>query len=77
MAKRMAGSNAPKAAKTSEKASDTSTAPKRTRAKTVAPSMGEDDIRLRAYFLYIERGAAPGQELDDWFEAEKALKPNA
>jgi hypothetical protein len=34
----------------------------------------EDDIRVRAYHRYLERGAGHGAELDDWLEAEKDLK---
>lgn len=34
----------------------------------------EEDVRRRAYELYLERGAAPGNELDDWLRAEKQLK---
>jgi Protein of unknown function (DUF2934) len=32
-----------------------------------------EEIRLRAYHLYLERGASHGQDLDDWFIAEKLL----
>ena len=38
----------------------------------VAPS--EDDIRVRAYHRFLERGAGPGGDFDDWLEAEKDLK---
>jgi hypothetical protein len=34
----------------------------------------QDQIRLRAYQLYLERGAHPGQELDDWLRAERELQ---
>jgi hypothetical protein len=34
----------------------------------------EDDVRRRAYEIYLERGAAPGNELDDWLKAEMELK---
>jgi len=34
----------------------------------------EDDIRVRAYHLYLERGAADGADFDDWVTAEKQLK---
>jgi hypothetical protein len=33
----------------------------------------EDDIRLRAYELYLERGAIPGEEISDWLQAEREL----
>ena len=34
----------------------------------------QDQIRLRAYQIYLERGAHPGQELDDWLRAERELQ---
>ena len=33
----------------------------------------EEQIRQRAYERYLERGAQPGLELDDWVHAEKEL----
>jgi DUF2934 family protein len=32
-----------------------------------------DDIALRAYHIYLERGGAPGNELEDWTRAEREL----
>ena len=37
-------------------------------------SPNEDDIRVRAYHRYLERGAGDGADFDDWLEAEKDLK---
>ena len=34
----------------------------------------EDDIRVRAYHRYLERGGRHGGEFDDWLQAEKDLK---
>lgn len=34
----------------------------------------EDQIRLRAYEIFLARGAAPGQDLDDWLRAESELQ---
>lgn len=34
----------------------------------------EDDIRVRAYHRYLERGAGHGAHFDDWLEAERELK---
>jgi hypothetical protein len=34
----------------------------------------DEDIRVRAYHRYLERGAAHGSDFDDWVEAEKDLK---
>ncbi len=33
----------------------------------------EDEIRVRAYQIFVERGAAPGHDLDDWLRAEREL----
>jgi hypothetical protein len=32
-----------------------------------------DDIRCRAYEIYLERGSAPGRELEDWLQAESEI----
>jgi Protein of unknown function (DUF2934) len=32
-----------------------------------------EQIALRAYHIYLERGAAPGKELDDWTRAEREI----
>jgi hypothetical protein len=37
-----------------------------------APS--HEQIRLRAYEIYLERGGFPGNELDDWLQAEHELE---
>jgi hypothetical protein len=34
------------------------------------------EVQRRAYELYMERGGQPGQELEDWFQAERELKEN-
>jgi hypothetical protein len=34
----------------------------------------EQDIRNRAYQMYLERGAHHGQDFDDWLRAEDELK---
>ena len=41
--------------------------------RAVATDSMEDDIRLRAYELYLERGESGGYELDDWLQAERDL----
>ena len=33
----------------------------------------EQDIRRRAYEIYLERGVQPGHELEDWLQAEREL----
>ncbi len=34
----------------------------------------DEEIRQRAYGIYLARGAAPGFELDDWLQAERELR---
>lgn len=34
----------------------------------------EDEIRVRAYHRYLERGGVHGADFDDWVAAEKDLK---
>jgi len=45
-----------------------------TQADTPEASAGnlasDEDIRRRAYEIYLERGEQPGRELEDWLEAE-------
>ncbi|HEU6452708.1 MAG TPA: DUF2934 domain-containing protein [Gemmatimonadaceae bacterium] len=36
---------------------------------------GEDAVRTRAYYLYLERGSRAGHELDDWLRAEQEMRP--
>ena len=33
-----------------------------------------EEIRLRAYEIYLERGGLPSNELDDWLQAERELE---
>jgi Protein of unknown function (DUF2934) len=32
-----------------------------------------EEIALRAYQIYLERGATPGNEFEDWIQAEREL----
>ena len=32
-----------------------------------------EEIELRAHEIYVERGGAPGQDLQDWLQAEREL----
>ena len=36
----------------------------------------EEEIRVRAYQIFIARGRAPGHALDDWLRAERELRSN-
>jgi hypothetical protein len=33
----------------------------------------DEQIRERAYEIYLQRGCAPGQDVDDWLAAEQEL----
>ncbi len=44
-------------------------------AQVIQPSI-EEQIRDRAYQLYLERGARDGHELEDWLDAEFELHAN-
>ena len=34
----------------------------------------DEEIRRRAYEIYLERGEQPGRDLDDWLQAERELE---
>ena len=34
----------------------------------------DEDIRCRAYEIYLARGEQPGRDLDDWLAAERELE---
>ena len=73
---------------TNKRETDMSSKPKRigiaepqatsSRAETGEVSVGNvvggEQIRLRAYEIYLERGEQPGRELDDWLQAERELE---
>ena len=40
----------------------------------MASEPSEEDIRMRAYHRYLERGGGHGMAFDDWLEAERELK---
>ena len=39
-------------------------------------STREQEIRNRAYEIYLQRGGQPGRELEDWLQAERELATN-
>ena len=41
--------------------------------ESVLQSTREQEIRNRAYEIYLQRGAQPGYEVDDWLQAEREL----
>jgi Protein of unknown function (DUF2934) len=40
----------------------------------IGNSVPEEEIRLRAYEIYLERGEQPDCDLDDWLQAECELQ---
>jgi hypothetical protein len=45
-----------------------------TRETPLGKAAREDEIRRRAYEIYLERGAEPGREMEDWLQAEGELE---
>ena len=41
---------------------------------SMASEPSEEDIRLRAYHRYLERGGSQGTDFEDWLEAERELR---
>ncbi|HWC19627.1 MAG TPA: DUF2934 domain-containing protein [Terriglobales bacterium] len=41
---------------------------------SVYASVSEEEIRRRAYELYVQRGGVGGNQADDWFRAEAELR---
>lgn len=46
-------------------------ATKKPRTAKIEPT--HEEIALRAYEIYLERGGAPGDALEDWIRAEREL----
>lgn len=42
-----------------------------------ADSQRLEEIRIRAYEIFMERGGQPGHDLDDWLQAEQELQLKA
>ncbi|HEX5435827.1 MAG TPA: DUF2934 domain-containing protein [Gemmatimonadaceae bacterium] len=43
----------------------------------VAQPRVDDEIRVRAYEIYLERGAGHGRDLEDWLQAERECQQRA
>ncbi|MGE5245361.1 MAG: DUF2934 domain-containing protein [Betaproteobacteria bacterium] len=41
---------------------------------SMASDPSNEDIRMRAYHLYLERGGRHGRDFDDWVRAERELR---
>lgn len=55
----------------SKKVKGTLPTAKKTRAAKTAPT--HEEIASRAYEIFLERGGAPGDALQDWTRAEREL----
>ncbi len=38
------------------------------------PEPSDEEIRQRAYEIYLAKGDAPGNEVEDWLQAERELR---
>ena len=56
------------------KAAETTATPVATETRKVVPINLEEEIRQRAYELYLERGGVPGNEQEDWITAEREIR---
>ena len=41
--------------------------------RSVMSPAREEEIKRRAYEIYLERGEEPGRDLEDWLQAEREL----
>ena len=48
--------------------------PAQSESTSMASEPSEQDIRMRAYHRYLERGGIAGGEFSDWVEAERELR---
>jgi hypothetical protein len=53
-----------------------SSSPKVRKPRTTKTRPSHDEIALRAYQIFLERGGAPGNPLEDWTRAERELLAN-
>jgi hypothetical protein len=47
------------------------------RREELPRSTSDQDIRNHAYGIYLQRGGQPGNELEDWLQAERELSPSS
>ncbi len=52
------------------------TKPQKREVRLAGRTATEDDVRVRAYQIFLARGAAPGRDLEDWLQAERELRGN-
>jgi hypothetical protein len=49
-------------------------APAATTSTSMSSEPSAEDVRMRAYHRYLERGGGHGMDFEDWLEAERDLK---
>ena len=54
--------------------SKTAAPPAAKKSKKAVYQPSNEEIALRAYHIYLERGSAPGDPMQDWLQAERELK---
>jgi hypothetical protein len=57
-----------------EVASDMAAEAPSTESTSMSSEPSSEDIRMRAYHRYLERGGGHGLDFEDWLEAERELK---
>ena len=50
-----------------------SLSPATQKPRTATHQPAQEEIALRAYHIYLERGGASGKEFEDWMQAEREL----
>jgi len=50
-----------------------SSSPTEHKTRVTKNQLTQEQIALRAYHIYLERGGIPGYEFEDWTEAERQL----
>jgi len=52
---------------------DATSAQAETAEVSIGNSATDEEVRLRAYEIYLERGEQQGLELNDWLQAEREI----
>ncbi len=69
----MAGSVSRTKAEGREKKSLSPLKSKSATPSTASPRTSHDQIAMRAYEIFLSRGAADGSDFDDWLQAEREV----
>jgi hypothetical protein len=79
MAKRKSRSKAesPAGAVTQSTPTASEAPPADTRSSSMGSEPSEEDVRMRAYQRYLDRGSDHGGDFDDWLKAEEELRLKA